>query len=133
MTSCLLLRQLYSHNHYRMRPEGRGRCRASSISRGDAMLAGDKLSVSYQMQLAVTKGQMTQHSIKGYTSSDRHRNIDETFDFAVKSRHQTLQLDYHAALNQHATIFASASRHRNWGNQEGQKNTMLFTGLNVTF
>ena len=59
--------------------------------------------------------------------------IDETFDFAVKSRHQTLQLDYHAALNQHATIFASASRHRNWDNQEGQKNTMLFTGLNVTF
>ena len=104
-----------------------------SLSRGDAMLAGDKLSVSYQMPLAVTKGQMTQHSIKGYTSSDRHRNIDDTFDFAVKSRHQTLQLDYHAALNQHATIFASASRHRNWDNQEGQKNTMLFTGLNVTF
>ena len=120
MSSCLLLRQLYSHNHF-------------SLSRGDAMLAGDKLSVSCQMPLAVTKGQMTQHSIKGYTSSDRHRNIDETFDFAVKSRHQTLQLDYHAALNQHATIFASASRHRNWGNQEGQKNTMLFTGLNVTF
>ena len=31
MEICILLRQLYSHNHYRMRPEGRGRCRASSI------------------------------------------------------------------------------------------------------
>ena len=63
------------------------------------MLVGDKLSVSYQMPLAVTKGQMIQHSVKRYTSSDRHRNIDETFYFAVKSRHQMQQLDYYAALS----------------------------------
>ena len=100
--------------------------------RGNAEPAAFLLSISYQIPLAVTKGQMTQHSVNGYTPSDTHHKIDEIFDFAVGRRHQTWQLDYRAVLKPSISIFASMSRHKNWGNQDSRKNNILFAGLNIT-
>lgn len=106
---------------------------ATSLTRHDLSRSGDALSLSLKLPMAVDRGRLVQHSVRGYTADGQYRVVRDELDMAVTNRHRAIQLDYTAQLVRDVSWFVSLASHRNWSNFAGKRNDLMFMGLTAQF
>lgn len=105
----------------------------------DVIADNDHVTMGYRLPLAVGRGAMTQHSVKGYNKSGNYNVAIDRIDFTVPKRHQIAHMSYvrqfKARSHGDASFrwFIEGASHQNWGNIAGKKNRQITTGLVVSF
>ena len=105
----------------------------------DVITNNDHIALGYRLPLAVGGGAMTQHSVKGYDSSNNYKVAIDQIDFAVAKRHQIAHVTYVRQIKAQSRgdasfrWFVEGASHNNWGNIADKKNRQISTGLVVSF
>ena len=103
--------------------------------RGD----NDHVTMGYRLPLAVGRGAMTQHSVKGYDKAGNYNVAIDRIDFTVPKRHQIAHVSYVRQIKARSRgdasfrWFIEGASHQNWGNIAGKKNRQITTGLVASF
>ena len=105
----------------------------------DVVVDNDHIAMGYRLPLAVGRGAMTQHSVKGYDKSGNYNVAIDRIDFAVPKRHRIAHVSYVRQIKARSSgdasfrWFIEGASHQNWGNIAGKKNRQITTGLVASF
>ncbi|MDA9639696.1 S8 family serine peptidase [SAR116 cluster bacterium] len=123
----------FKHDEFVRDMKLRSQAVGAHVSVTDTIEVGDRLTLQVFQPLTVTKGQLHQTSVNGYTAAGGYRPADHHIDLSVRKRHTATQLVYQRPIMPGVSAFAAAAHHRHWGNMAYQNNNLMMAGVSIKY
>jgi len=123
----------FKHDEFVRDMKLRSQAVGAHVSVTDTIEVGDRLTLQVFQPLTVTKGQLHQTSVNGYTAAGGYRPADHHIDLSVRKRHTAAQLVYQRPIMPGVSAFAAAAHHRHWGNMAYQNNNLMMAGVSIKY